>query len=132
MRRAIISQFDQYVKLNKKIPPEILSSLSGIEDPGRLADTIAAHLPLKLEQKQEILEMFDAGERLERLLNQLETELDILQVESASVAASSARWRRASASTTSTNRSRPSRRSSAKARTAPISRRWTRRSRPPA
>ncbi|MBL8434775.1 MAG: endopeptidase La [Zoogloea sp.] len=81
MRRAIISQFDQYVKLNKKIPPEILSSLSGIEDPGRLADTIAAHLPLKLEQKQEILEMFDAGERLERLLNQLETELDILQVE---------------------------------------------------
>ncbi len=81
MRRAIISQFDQYVKLNKKIPPEILSSLSGIEEPGRLADTIAAHLPLKLEQKQEILEMFDAGERLERLLNQLETELDILQVE---------------------------------------------------
>ena len=81
MRRAIISQFDQYVKLNKKIPPEILSSLSGIEDPGRLADTIAAHLPLKLEQKQEILEMFDAGRRLERLLNQLETELDILQVE---------------------------------------------------
>ena len=81
MRRAIISQFDQYVKLNKKIPPEILSSLSGIEDPGRLADTIAAHLPLKLEQKQEILEMFDAGQRLERLLNQLETELDILQVE---------------------------------------------------
>ncbi|WP_374483080.1 endopeptidase La [Zoogloea sp.] len=81
MRRAIISQFDQYVKLNKKIPPEILSSLSGIEEPGRLADTIAAHLPLKLEQKQEILEMFDAGQRLERLLNQLETELDILQVE---------------------------------------------------
>jgi len=81
MRRAIISQFDQYVKLNKKIPPEILSSLSGIEEPGRLADTIAAHLPLKLEQKQEILAMLDAGERLERLLNQLETELDILQVE---------------------------------------------------
>src|SRR5574343_1161738 len=81
LRRAIISQFDQYVKLNKKIPPEILSSLSGIEEPGRLADTIAAHQPLKLEQKQEILEMFDAGERLERLLNQLETELDILQVE---------------------------------------------------
>ncbi len=81
MRRAIISQFDQYVKLNKKIPPEILSSLSGIEEPGRVADTIAAHLPLKLEQKQEILEMFDAGQRLERLLNQLETELDILQVE---------------------------------------------------
>ncbi|WP_345795114.1 endopeptidase La [Thauera sp. JM12B12] len=81
MRRAIIAQFDQYVKLNKKIPPEILSSLSGIEEAGRLADTIAAHLPLKLEQKQEVLEMFDTAERLERLLSQLEGELDILQVE---------------------------------------------------
>ncbi len=81
MRRAIISQFDQYVKLNKKIPPEILTSLSGIDEAGRLADTIAAHLPLKLEQKQEILELFPVIERLERLLAQLETELDILQVE---------------------------------------------------
>jgi ATP-dependent Lon protease len=81
MRRAIISQFDQYVKLNKKIPPEILTSLSGIEEAGRLADTIAAHLPLKLEQKQSVLELFNVGERLERLLAQLETELDILQVE---------------------------------------------------
>ncbi len=81
MRRAIIAQFDQYVKLNKKIPPEILASLSGIEDAGRLADTIAAHLPLKLEQKQEVLEMFGTGERLEKLLSQLEAELDILQVE---------------------------------------------------
>ncbi len=81
MRRAIIAQFDQYVKLNKKIPPEILTSLSGIEEAGRLADTIAAHLPLKLEQKQEVLEMFNTSERLERLLTQLETELDILQVE---------------------------------------------------
>jgi ATP-dependent Lon protease len=81
MRRAIISQFDLYVKLNKKIPPEILTSLAGIEEAGRLADTIAAHLPLKLEQKQEILELFGVFERLERLLTQLETELDILQVE---------------------------------------------------
>ncbi|WP_041643585.1 endopeptidase La [Azoarcus olearius] len=81
MRRAIIAQFDQYVKLNKKIPPEILTSLAGIEEPGRLADTIAAHLPLKLEQKQDVLEMFDTGERLDKLLTQLETELDILQVE---------------------------------------------------
>ncbi|MCB1907459.1 MAG: endopeptidase La [Rhodocyclaceae bacterium] len=81
MRRAIVAQFDQYVKLNKKIPPEILTSLSGIDDAGRLADTIAAHLPLKLEQKQSVLEMFDTAERLERLLSQLETELDILQVE---------------------------------------------------
>ncbi|MDQ5960553.1 MAG: ATP-dependent Lon protease, partial [Pseudomonadota bacterium] len=59
MRRAVIAQFDQYVKLNKKIPPEILTSIAGIEEAGRLADTIAAHLPLKLEQKQEVLEMFD-------------------------------------------------------------------------
>ena len=81
LRRAIIAQFDQYVKLNKKIPPEILASLSGIEDAGRLADTIAAHLPLKLEQKQEVLEIFRTAERLEKLLSQMETELDILQVE---------------------------------------------------
>ena len=81
MRRAIIAQFDQYVKLNKKIPPEILGSLNGIEEAGRLADTIAAHLPLRLEQKQEVLEMFDTGARLEKLLTQLEGELDILQVE---------------------------------------------------
>ncbi len=81
MRRAIMAQFDQYVKLNKKIPPEILTSLSGIEEAGRLADTIAAHLPLKLEQKQEVLEIFDVGARLEKLLSQLESELDILQVE---------------------------------------------------
>ncbi|HUY04135.1 MAG TPA: endopeptidase La [Rhodocyclaceae bacterium] len=81
MRRAILAQFDQYVKLNKKIPPEILTSLAGIEEAGRLADTIAAHLPLKLEQKQEVLEMFDVSGRLEKLLSQLEAELDILQVE---------------------------------------------------
>jgi ATP-dependent Lon protease len=81
LRRAIIAQFDQYVKLNKKIPPEILASLSGIEDAGRLADTIAAHLPLKLEQKQEVLEILGTAERLEKLLSQMETELDILQVE---------------------------------------------------
>jgi ATP-dependent Lon protease len=81
LRRAIVTQFDQYVKLNKKIPAEILTSIAGIDDPGRLADTIAAHLPLKLEQKQKVLEMFGLGERLEHLLAQLETEIDILQVE---------------------------------------------------
>jgi ATP-dependent Lon protease len=81
MRRAMISQFDQYVKLNKKIPPEILTSLAGIDEAGRLADTIAAHLPLKLEQKQEVLEMIDVRKRLEHLLGVMETELDILQVE---------------------------------------------------
>ena len=81
LRRAILAQFDQYVKLNKKIPPEILASLNGIDDAGRLADTIAAHLPIKIEQKQGILETTDVGERLEKLLAQIETELDILQVE---------------------------------------------------
>src|SRR6266852_5270938 len=81
LRRALLSAFDQYVKLNKKIPPEILTSLSGIDEAGRLADTVAAHLPLKLEQKQHELEMFDVKQRLEHLLSQLETEIDILQVE---------------------------------------------------
>jgi len=81
MRRTLVAQFDQYVKLNKKIPPEILTSLGGIDEPGRLADTIAAHLPLKLEQKQEVLEMFEAKKRLEHLLTLIEGELDILQVE---------------------------------------------------
>jgi ATP-dependent Lon protease len=81
MRRTLVAQFDQYVKLNKKIPPEILTSLSGIDEAGRLADTIAAHLPLKLEQKQEVLEMFDVKRRLEHLLKLIEGELDILQVE---------------------------------------------------
>ncbi len=81
LRRAILTQFDQYVKLNKKVPPEILGSLNGIEQPGRLADTIAAHLPIKIEQKQAILEVLPVAERLEKLLGQIETELDILQVE---------------------------------------------------
>jgi len=81
MRRALLAQFEQYVKLNKKIPPEILSSLAGIEKAGRLADTIVAHLPLKLEQKQDVLEMFEIKARLDHLLSQLESEIDILQVE---------------------------------------------------
>jgi ATP-dependent Lon protease len=81
LRRAVTQQFDQYVKLNKKIPPEILTSIAGIDDPGRLADTIAAHLPLKLEAKQAVLDLFDVAKRLEKLLEQLEHEVDILQVE---------------------------------------------------
>lgn len=80
-RRALVAQFDQYVKLNKKIPPEILTSLVGIDEAGRLADTIAAHLPLKLEQKQEVLEMFPVQARLEHLMSLMEGEIDILQVE---------------------------------------------------
>ncbi len=81
LMRAVFTQFDQYVKINKKIPPEILTSLASIDDAGRLADTITAHLSLKLEEKQKILEMFDVAKRLEHLLGLLEAELDILQVE---------------------------------------------------
>ena len=81
LMRTVFTQFDQYVKLNKKIPPEILTSLATIDDAGRLADTITAHLTLKLEEKQKILEMFSVVQRLEHLLNLLEAEIDILQVE---------------------------------------------------
>jgi len=81
LKRAIVAQFDQYVKLNKKIPQEILASLTGIDDASRLADTICAHLPIKLDQKQLLLEMSDVVKRLESLLGQLESEIDILQVE---------------------------------------------------
>jgi len=81
LRRAVMQQFDQYVKLNKKIPSEILTSISSIEDPGRLADTIAAHLPLKLESKQEVLSLDPVVKRLENLFEQLEREVDILTVD---------------------------------------------------
>lgn len=81
LTRTVLSEFDQYVKLNMKIPPEILTSLTGIDDPGRLADTIAAHLSLKLEEKQELLEMSDTRDRLERILAVMEAEIDLLQVE---------------------------------------------------
>ena len=81
LRRAVMQQFDQYVKLNKKIPSEILTSIAGIEDAGRLADTIAAHLPLKLESKQAVLELQKVQDRLENLYEQLEREVDILNVD---------------------------------------------------
>ena len=81
LRRAVMQQFDQYVKLNKKIPPEILTSISSIDDPGRLADTIAAHLPLKLENKQFVLDLADIKARLENLFEQLDREVDILNVD---------------------------------------------------
>jgi ATP-dependent Lon protease len=79
--RSVINEFDQYVKLNMKIPPEILTSLAGIDDPGRLADTVAAHLSLKIEDKQQILEVQNVRARLERILGVLESEIDLLQVE---------------------------------------------------
>ncbi|MBV8502400.1 MAG: endopeptidase La [Paucibacter sp.] len=81
LRRAVTQQFDQYVKLNKKIPPEILTSIGGIDEAGRLADTIAAHLPLKLDAKQSVLDLSEVSKRLEKLLDLLEHEVDILQVE---------------------------------------------------
>lgn len=81
LMRTVLNEFDQYVKLNNKIPPEILTSLAGIEDPARLADTIAAHLSLKIEDKQQILEMADTNERLEHILGVMESEIDLLQVE---------------------------------------------------
>jgi ATP-dependent Lon protease len=81
LRRAVMQQFDHYVKLNKKIPPEILTSISSIDDAGRLADTIAAHLPLKLDAKQIILDLDNVKARLENLYEQLEREVDILNVD---------------------------------------------------
>nr|MDP2192648.1 endopeptidase La [Rhodoferax sp.] len=81
LRRAVMQQFDQYVKLNKKIPPEILTSISSIDDAGRLADTIAAHLPLKLDNKQAVLDLAGVKERLENLFQQIEREVDILNVD---------------------------------------------------
>ena len=81
LRRAVMQQFDQYVKLNKKIPPEILTSIASIDDSGRLADTIAAHLPLKLENKQAVLDLSDVKARLENLFEQLDREVDILNVD---------------------------------------------------
>ncbi|MGI9221396.1 MAG: endopeptidase La [Woeseiaceae bacterium] len=79
--RSIIAQFEQYVKLNKKVPPEILTSLSGIDEPGRLADTVAAHMALKLSEKQRILEIQDVKSRLEQILGIIEGEIDVLQIE---------------------------------------------------
>ncbi|MDD8059162.1 MULTISPECIES: endopeptidase La [Shewanella] len=79
--RSAIGQFEGYIKLNKKIPPEVLTSLSGIDEAARLADTMAAHMPLKLEDKQSVLEMINVGERLEYLMAMMESEIDLLQVE---------------------------------------------------
>ena len=81
LARSVLNQFDQYVKLNKKVPPEILSSLAGIDEPSRLADTVAAHMALKIEGKQAVLEIEDVRERLEHLLGLIEGEIDILQIE---------------------------------------------------
>lgn len=81
LARAALSSFDKYVKLNKKVPGEILTTLSGIENPSRLADSIAAHMSLKIEDKQQILEMESVAERLEQLMAKMESEMDLLEVE---------------------------------------------------
>ncbi|MBA2490397.1 MAG: endopeptidase La [Gammaproteobacteria bacterium] len=81
LARSVMHLFDQYVKLNKKVPPEILTSLAGIDEPARLADTIAAHMSLKLDEKQKILEIDDVRARLEHLMSLIEGELDVLQIE---------------------------------------------------
>ncbi len=81
LSRSVISQFEQYVKLNRKVPPEILTSLAGIEQPGRLADTVAAHMSLKLDAKQKVLEIHDVRKRLEHILALIEGEMDVLQIE---------------------------------------------------
>lgn len=79
--RSALNQFEQYIKLNKKVPPEILTSLAGIDDTSRLADTIAAHMSLKLEEKQQVLEIANVRARLEHLVAKIEGEMDVLQIE---------------------------------------------------
>ncbi len=81
LKRSVISQFENYIKLNKKVPPEILTSLSGIDQPGRLADTVAAHMALKLEEKQKVLETLDIRVRLEHVMGLIDGEIDMLQIE---------------------------------------------------
>jgi ATP-dependent Lon protease len=81
VKRSLTTQFDHYVKLNKKIPPEIISSISSVEDPNRLADTIAAHMSIKLDDKQAVLEILDVAQRMEHLIGLMEAEIDLLEVE---------------------------------------------------
>jgi ATP-dependent Lon protease len=81
LARTVVSQFEQYIKLNKKIPPEVLVSINQIEEPGKLADTIAAHLSLKIPEKQELLETGTVAERLEKVFGYMEGEIGVLQVE---------------------------------------------------
>ena len=81
LMRSVMSLFDQYVKLNKKVPPEVLTSLAGIESPSRLADTIAAHMTLKIEDKQKLLELTDVRQRLELVMGMIEGEIDLMQIE---------------------------------------------------
>ncbi len=96
VRRTLLAQFEQYAKLNK-IPAEIIGSINGIAENSLLTDTVAAHLQLKLTQRQQILEISEIGKRMEFLLAQLESELDIMQAENAYADASNAKWKNPSA-----------------------------------
>ena len=98
--RSMMAVFDQYVQFSKKVPPEVMASLSSIEDPSRLVDTIAAQMSLKLDEKQRILEMSNLDERIEHMMKLLEAEIDLFNVEKRIRAVSRSRWRRVSASTT--------------------------------
>ena len=104
LSRSVLSEFENYVKLNKKISPEVVAAVTQIDDYGKLSDTIASHLAVKLSDKQAILEIHSIAKRFEKCLSLMEGEISVLQVESASARASSARWRRPSASITSTSR----------------------------
>lgn len=97
LMRTLMGQFEQYVKLNKKIPPEVIASLSGIDDIARMADTVAAHMVLKLEDKQILLEMDNVNDRIEKLMTFLEAEIDIQQIEKRIRGRVKNKWKKASA-----------------------------------
>ena len=96
--RSAVNQFEQYVKLNKKVPPEIISSLVSIDDSSRLADTIAAHMSVKIEDKQRVLSIIDIQERLEYLIHLMESEIDLLHVEKKFVVELNRKWKKVNAS----------------------------------
>ena len=81
LARAVMTQFEQYVKLNKKIPPEVIVSINQIDEPSKMVDTVASHLALKIDQKQDLLELATTAERLERIYSFMEGEIGVLQVE---------------------------------------------------
>ena len=119
--RTVKTNFEQYIKLNKKVPAETLASVAQIDDPAKLADTVASHLSVKISDRQMLLETLNTAERLERVLSLIEAEIGVLQVERKIKSRVKRQMEKTSASTTSTNSSRRSRRNSAKAKTAATS-----------
>ena len=116
--RTVVSQFEQYIKLNKKIAPEVLVSLNQIEEPSKLADTVASHLNLKIPEKQDLLEIAKISERLERVFGHMESEIGVLQVEKRIRNRVKRQMEKTQRESTSTSSLRRSRRSWAKAKTA--------------